>query len=180
MARKQKIAPVGKDTDMEVAYRIERFLAAEARILDEERYDDWLAMLDENIAYKMPIPMNTYRRNRPGKSSICETMIYDESFEKLKQRAAREDTGMVWLNDPATHHIRTITNIESFCTDEASVYDVRSKFTLLRARRDKDHISHTGTRKDLLHDTGNGLKLVARTVFLPARVIVDKNLNMFF
>ncbi|MEW4983670.1 MAG: 3-phenylpropionate/cinnamic acid dioxygenase subunit beta [Cycloclasticus sp.] len=177
---KKKIAAVGKDTSMETAYRIERFLAAEARVLDEERYDDWLSMLDESITYKMPIPMNTYRRNRPGSSTICETMIYDESFEKLKQRAAREDTGMVWLNDPATRHIRTITNIESFCTDEEGVYDVRSKFTLLRSRRDKDHISHSGTRQDFVRDSEEGLKLISRMVFLPERVIVDKNLNMFF
>lgn len=180
MAKKKAILAVGKDTDMETAYRIERFLAAEARTLDEERYDDWLAMLDENITYKMPIPMNTYRRNRPGSSSIGETFIYDESFEKLKQRAAREDTGMVWLNDPATRHIRTITNIESFCTDDEKVYDVRSKFTLLRSRRDKDHVSHTGTRQDIVRDTDDGLKIVSRMIFLPERVILDKNLNMFF
>ena len=52
MARKQKIAPVGKDTDMQTAYRIERFLAAAARVLDEERYDDWLTMLDETLLIK--------------------------------------------------------------------------------------------------------------------------------
>lgn len=180
MAKKKTIAAVGKDTDMQTAYRIERFLATEARTLDEERYDDWLGMMDESITYKMPIPMNTYRRNRPGNSTFCETFIYDENYEKLAQRAAREDTGMVWLNDPATHHIRMVNNIESFCTDEEGVFDVRSKFTLLRARRDKDHVSHTGTRQDLLRETDEGLKILSRMIFLPARVIVDKNLNMFF
>jgi len=180
MAKKKVIAAVGKDTDMETAYRIERFLAAEARSLDEERYDDWLAMLDEGITYKMPIPDNTYRRNRKSNSSICETMIYDENFEKLKQRAAREDTGMVWLNDPETKHIRTVTNIESFCTDEEDLYEVRSKFTLLRSRRDKDNVSHTGTRQDFVKDTGDSFKIISRFVFLPNRVVVDKNLNMFF
>ena len=180
MAKKQKIAAVGKDTDMETGYRIERFLAAEARALDEERYDDWLAMLDESVEYKLPILNNVYRRNRVGNTTFRETMIYDENFDKLKQRAAREDTGMVWLNDPVTHHIRTITNIESFCTDESSVYDVRSKFTLLRSRRNRDRVSHTGTRQDKVKDTGEGFKILSRIIYLPERVIVDKNLNMFF
>ncbi|MDX2424691.1 MAG: 3-phenylpropionate/cinnamic acid dioxygenase subunit beta [Cycloclasticus sp.] len=177
---KQKIIPVGKDTEMETAYRIERFLTAEARTLDEERYDDWLAMLDESIIYKLPIPMNDYRRNRPGKTTLRETFIYDESFEKLKQRAAREDTGMVWLNDPPTRHIRTVTNIESFLTAEANLYEVRSKFTLLRSRRDRDRVSHTGSRIDLIKETENGFKIMSRTIYLPERLVIDKNLNMFF
>lgn len=177
---KKKIEHLGKETDINTAYQIERFLAAEARILDEERYDDWLACLDADISYQMPIPINTYRRNRPSNTSFSQTMIYDENFEKLKQRAAREDTGMVWLNDPMTHHIRTITNIESFCTDDSSVYDVRSKFTLLRARRNRDNVSHTGSRKDTLVKTSDGFKIKSRLVHLPERVIIDKNLNMFF
>lgn len=170
----------GSELSVETAWRIERFLSLEARLLDEERYEEWLALLSPDIRYRMPIPGNAYRKNRPGATSLGEGMIYDENWDRLRQRAMREETGMVWLNDPPTRHVRIITNIETFAAGEAGSYDVRSKFQLFRARRERDRVSHVGWREDVIRETESGLRIAARTVFLPERVITDKNLNMFF
>jgi 3-phenylpropionate/cinnamic acid dioxygenase small subunit len=37
---------------------VERFLSAEAELLDERRFDDWLALLHDDIHYWMPIARN--------------------------------------------------------------------------------------------------------------------------
>lgn len=70
--------------------------------------------------------------------------------------------------------------METFVGDESDTYDVRSKFMLFRARRDRDRVSHVGWREDVLPETPAGLRIASRTVYLPERVITDKNLNTFF
>ncbi len=170
-----------EEVPLDIAYRVERFLSLEARVLDEERYIDWLALLTEDVRYRMPIPRNTKRKNRSGTTSLGgDGLIYDETLPTLRQRALREDTGLVWLNDPPTHHVRLITNVETFVGDTPGTYDVRSKFMLFRARRDRDRVSHVGWREDVIAETPAGLRIASCTVYLPERVITDKNLNTFF
>jgi 3-phenylpropionate/cinnamic acid dioxygenase small subunit len=169
-----------EEVPFEKSYAIDKFLIREARLLDEEKYQEWLALLTEDVRYRMPIPRNTQRNNRPGTSTLHDGAIYDEDFASLKQRVAREETGLVWLNDPPTRHVRLISNIETEATETPGVYKVRSKFTLLRNRRERDAVSHVGSREDLIRDTAEGFRIAERTIHLPERVVIDKNLNLFF
>jgi ethylbenzene dioxygenase beta subunit len=76
--------------------------------------------------------------------------------------------------------LRIITNVEVEATDTADEFLVRSKFMIFRGRRDKDIASHAGWREDILRQTPQGLRIARRTVHLIERVVMDKNLNMFF
>lgn len=165
---------------MELGYEIEQFLRYEARLLDEERYGEWLALFTEDARYRMPVPDNTHRRNRRGATTLGDMAVYDEGLADLRQRAAREETGFVWLNDPPTRHVRLITNVEVETTDNPVAFRVHSKFMLFRARRERDLVSHVGSRVDLIRRLDGVLRIAQRTVHLPERVILDKNLNMFF
>jgi ethylbenzene dioxygenase subunit beta len=165
---------------MALGYEIEQFLRFEARVLDEERYQDWLGLFTEDARYVMPVPNNTYRRNRRGATTLDDMAIYNEGLADLKQRAAREETGLVWLNDPPTRHVRLITNVEVEPTDDPATWRVYSKFMLFRARRERDLVSHVGSRVDLIRRVGEVLRIAHRTIHLPERVILDKNLNTFF
>ncbi|MFZ2627782.1 MAG: 3-phenylpropionate/cinnamic acid dioxygenase subunit beta [Rugosibacter sp.] len=165
---------------LEQEYAISKFLTMEARILDEERYPDWLELLTEDIRYQIPVALNVYRRTRQRSTTPKPMFIIDDGFSGLKQRAAREATGLVWLNDPATHHLRIITNVEVESTDTPNEFLVNSKFMLFRGRREKDIVSHAGRREDILRQTPQGLLIARRVVHLLERVVIDKNLNMFF
>ncbi|MBT9460562.1 MAG: 3-phenylpropionate/cinnamic acid dioxygenase subunit beta [Rugosibacter sp.] len=164
----------------EQEWAIHQFISLEARVLDEERYTDWLALLTEDIRYQIPVPLTTYRRNRASTTALKPLFIIDDGFPGLKQRAAREATGLVWLNDPATRHLRIINNIEVEVTEVPDEFLVRSKFLLYRGRREKDIVHHPGWREDILRLTPEGLRIAKRTVYLLERVVMDKNLNMFF
>lgn len=168
------------DLDLVTEHAIEKLLNHEARLLDEERLDDWLALFTEDARYVMPIPANTFRRNRPGKSTLTPMYIYNEGKADLAQRVTREKTGLVWLNDPPTRHVRVISNVEVLATHEADEYCVYSVITLHRARRDRDITTHTARREDRVRATADGYRIAARTVHLLERVILDKNLNTFF
>lgn len=165
---------------LEQEYAVSKFLAMEARLLDEERYPEWLALLTEDIRYQIPVALNVYRRTRQRPSQLKPMSIIDDGLPGLKQRAAREATGLVWLNDPATHHLRMITNIEVESTNTPNEFLVNSKFMLFRGRREKDIVSHVGRREDILRQTPQGLLIARRVVHLLERVVLDKNLNMFF
>ena len=174
-----KLAPAAP-VSFEQEYAIGKFLLLEARVLDEERYPEWLALLTEDIRYQIPVAISTYRRTRQGSTTLKPLFIIDDGFPGLKQRAAREATGLVWLNDPATRHLRIISNIEVEATDIPNEFLVRSKFMLFRGRRDKDIVSHAGWREDILRQTPQGLRIARRVIHLLERVVMDKNLNMFF
>lgn len=169
-----------QDADDATARLVERFLLKEARLLDEEQYEAWLGLLAPEIRYLMPVPQNGYRKNRGGSTTLTAGMIYDETLATLQPRVARERTGLVWLNDPATRHVRVITNIEAFQTGETDLIEARSNFTVHRSRRERDRTSHVGWREDQLRRTADGLRLVKRVIYLMDRVNIDKNLNMFF
>ncbi|AJP47625.1 aromatic-ring-hydroxylating dioxygenase [Rugosibacter aromaticivorans] len=174
-----KLAPAAP-VSFEQEYAIGKFLLMEARVLDEERYPEWLDLLTEDIRYQIPVPLTTYRRNRASTTALKPLFIIDDGFPGLKQRAAREATGLVWLNDPATRHLRMVNNIEVEATDTPNEFFVRSKFLLYRGRRDKDIVSHAGWREDILRQTSQGFRVARRVVHLLERVVMDKNLNMFF
>ena len=169
-----------RPVSLELGYEIEQFLRFEARVLDEERYQDWLGLFTDDARYVMPVPNNTHRRNRRGGTTLDDMDIYNEGLADLKQRAAREETGLVWLNDPPTRHVRLITNVEVETTDDADTWRVHSKFMLQRSRRERDIVSHVGSRVDVIRRVGGVLRIAHRTVHLPQRVILDKNLNTFF
>ncbi len=174
-----KLAPAAP-VSFEQEHAIGKFLLMEARVLDEERYPEWLDLLTEDIRYQIPVAISTYRRTRQGSTTLKPLFIIDDGFPGLKQRAAREATGLVWLNDPATRHLRIISNIEVEATDIPNEFLVRSKFMLFRGRRDKDIVSHAGGREDILRQTPQGLRIARRVIHLLERVVMDKNLNMFF
>lgn len=180
MAEIAKLPAAAGEVDLHTAWAIEKFLFLEARLLDEEHYDVWLALLDPGIRYVMPVPQNAHRKNRGGTTSLTPALILDENLASLRQRAMREGTGLVWLNDPPTRHVRVVTNIESSAGPDARTFFVRSKLMLFRSRRERDHVSHVAWREDVLAKAETGFLIAKRTINLMDRVIADKNLNMFF
>jgi len=47
---------------------VERFFSAEAELLDERRFHEWLELLHEDLRYWMPIARNV-RHDQPASSS---------------------------------------------------------------------------------------------------------------
>ena len=47
---------------MLLQHEVEQFLYHEARLLDERKFDDWLALLTDDIHYWMPIRRSTSLR----------------------------------------------------------------------------------------------------------------------
>jgi 3-phenylpropionate/cinnamic acid dioxygenase small subunit len=106
--------------------RVERFLYLEARLMDEHRYKEWLALwADEGIYW---VPCNEDDIDPARHVSI----IYDDRT-RLEQRVDRLLSGAVLAQDPKPRMRRVISNIE--IEDEAGVdLIVQSNFVLVLAR----------------------------------------------
>ena len=64
MSAKQTLSEIPVDRD--TLHQVEQFLYREARLLDHERWDDWLALMAEDIHYWMPTMENRRRADKNG------------------------------------------------------------------------------------------------------------------
>lgn len=166
---------------MEVTFELERVLYREARLLDAERYDEWLEMLAEEIHYFMPVIEARYRKDNTDQiGDLSRMAYYNDNLTELKQRLARIKTGTAWSEDPATRFLHVITNVEVEEAESEGEYKVYSNFVAYRNSKERDHDMQQGSREDLWRRTENGFQLVKRLIVLKQNVLTSKNMNIYF
>jgi 3-phenylpropionate/cinnamic acid dioxygenase small subunit len=108
----------------------ERFLIREARLLDEARFDEWLALFTPDAWYWVP--------SQPGQASPHDTvsLIYDDR-RLLETRVRRLASPRIYSQEPPSRTSRIVTNvtIEEMASDGRSCL-VRSKFLIVEYRRE--------------------------------------------
>src|ERR1700742_4174148 len=93
---------------------ITEFLYAEAELLDERRYDEWLAMLSDDIRYWMPMRRNvkyddTTREFTREREDIS---WFDEGKDTLSRRVRQIQTGIHWAEEPRSRITHMISNVQ--------------------------------------------------------------------
>lgn len=83
----------------------EDILYAEARLLDEGRYADWLTTLTEDVTYWVPC------RGEGGDPAHEISIVYDDSA-RLRDRVARLGTGLAHAQSPPSKTCRLIANVQ--------------------------------------------------------------------
>ena len=107
-------------------------LYAEARLLDEVRYRDWLGMLTADAVYWMPC-------NGDGVDPTREvTLVYD-NFARLSDRVDRLTSGVAHAQSPPSKTKRLISNVQIDRAEEDAA-TVLSGFILYELRRGKERI----------------------------------------
>ena len=110
-------------TDVVVRDEFRRLLEREARLLDQLRYDDWLAMYAAECVYWVP---STPQAGDPRREIA---MMFDDR-RRLEDRIYRMRTGFAWSQAPASRTVRLVTNIEVFSTVRDDTRMVRSNFLI--------------------------------------------------
>lgn len=111
---------------MIVSQDIHDFLFAEARFMDEGRYDEWLALWTDDGVYWVPC-------NQDDIDPMHDvSIIYDER-QRLGERIDRLKSGSVLAQEPKPRMRRVVSNIEIAAGDAAEVV-VHSNFILGIAR----------------------------------------------
>jgi len=177
----------------EVIRAVEQFLYQEARLLDERRFHEWLALFTDDVRYWMPMRSNRYpkiskaivildpdRYTEEDLTRDDELAILDETKETLSRRIARLDTGMAWAEDPPSRTRHIITNIEVEPGDAASELKVFSNFLVYRSRAETEQDFYVGARQDVLRHVDGAWKIARRKIILDQNVLLAKNVSIFF
>jgi 3-phenylpropionate/cinnamic acid dioxygenase small subunit len=139
------------------AAECEQFLVHEARLLDEGRFDEWLALFTADAWYWVP--------SEPNQASPRDTvsLIYDDR-RLLETRVRRLASPRIYSQEPRSRTSRIIANV-TIEQAEGNACTVRSKFQLLEYRRETQRI-FGGTSLHRLVRAGNGIRIAWKRVDL--------------
>jgi 3-phenylpropionate/cinnamic acid dioxygenase small subunit len=110
----------------------ELFLLREARLLDEGRFDDWLALFMPEAWYWVP--------SEPNQSDRFETVsLINDDRRLLETRVRRLASPRMYSQEPRSRTSRIVGNvtIEEVATNACTV---RSKFLMIEYRREQQRI----------------------------------------
>jgi 3-phenylpropionate/cinnamic acid dioxygenase small subunit len=169
-----------------LTHEITEFLYAEAELLDERRYDEWLALLSDDIRYWMPMRRNvkyddtTREFTREGE----DISWFDEGKDTLARRVRQIQTGIHWAEEPRSRITHMVSNVQllevAADTDELREVPVKSRFLIYRNRVETETDLLVGKREDTLRRNGSGWLIARRKIILDQNVLLTKNLTFFF
>ncbi len=155
-------------------------LYREARLLDQERYADWLALLADDVRYRLPLASRRFRADRSAALAEGPGYVFDDDKARLGLRVQRLESGLVWAEDPRNAVRRIVSNIEIYRADGDGEAVVHSVVEIHRSRIDAQQRRLTAARTDRWRDAQGRWQLVARDIRFDHPVVIDSNLNVFF
>jgi ethylbenzene dioxygenase subunit beta len=135
----------------------EQFLLHEARLLDDGRFDEWLALFAPEAWYWVP--------SEPNQADPVETvsLIYDDR-RLLETRVRRLSSPRMYSQEPRSRTSRSIGNV-TIEESGANSCTARSKFLMIEYRRENQRI-FGGTAFHGLVQTGGRIQIAWKRVDL--------------
>ncbi len=141
-------------------------LLREARLLDQGRFEDWLAMYSERCVYWVP--------GTPGGDPRREVATAFDDRRRLEDRIYRLRTGHAWSQAPASRTVRMVSNVEVFRErDNVEAVMLRSNFLMSDFRSGETRF-WSGWCGHQLRRTAAGWEIEVRQVNL---IDCDQNLR---
>ncbi len=135
----------------------EDFLIHEARLLDDARFDEWLALFTPTAHYWVP--------SEPNQKSPLDTvsLMYDDR-RLLETRVRRLSSPRIYSQEPKSRTSRIVTNVTVEAASGNEV-KVRSKFVLVEYRREEQRL-FAGTYFHDLVVTGGDVRIAFKRIDL--------------
>jgi 3-phenylpropionate/cinnamic acid dioxygenase small subunit len=163
------------------------FLYREADLLDERRYDDWLALLADDVRYWMPMRRNVKIEDLAEREFTRESRDiswFDEGKETLTRRVRQIQTGIHWAEEPVSRISHLISNVQLLEVNpslaEPAEVLVKCRFLIYRNRVETETDILVGKREDLLRPVDGDWRIARRKILLDQNVLLSKNLTFFF
>ena len=106
-----------------------RLIEREARLLDQLRFDEWLAMYAPEFIYWVP---GTPEAGDPRREIAGS---FDDR-RRMEDRIYRLRTGYAWSQAPKSRTVRMISNVEVFAAGQSAIRMVRSNYLVGEFRVD--------------------------------------------
>src|SRR3954452_4748660 len=153
---------------MQLQYEIEQFLYGEARLLDQRRFADWLALFTDDASYSMPIgdPDPRLEDSVPDRAALGLPIgDYDKPFLALVVQ--RLETQQTHAERPPSITRHLITNVQAEPADGArEEVGARSCFAVFQTRPGRFEQTFYGERLDRLRRVDGQWRIAHRRVML--------------
>jgi 3-phenylpropionate/cinnamic acid dioxygenase small subunit len=171
--------PMSEDLQrVELQQEIEAFMYAEARMLEDNRFDEWLDCFTDDVRYWMPVREHVeHQSGAPG--STDSFALFDDDKQSLKLRTLRIKTGMAPSEVPLSVTQRLITNVMVKPAANTGEFEVYSTFMIYQERRGRHGVTFFGRREDLMRRGDGRLRIAYRKIEL-AQMILPSTISIFF
>lgn len=137
--------------------QVHQLLYREARLMDEHRYAEWLALWSEDGVYWVPC-------NGRGENPEDEVALIYDNYHRLKDRIARFESGTVLVQNPRSSMRRIVSNIETCSSDENGM-SILSNFLLTEVRGSQQFL-WAGQSTHKLRQNNGALQICYKKVVL--------------
>lgn len=164
--------------DHPVHLAVAHFLVEEAALLDAHRWEDWLALLADDVRYVMPVRVSSMLDS--GYDRLVDMAHFDEDRYSLTKRVQRLLSGHAWTEDPASRTRHLVTNIRAFEPGDDGLVAAESSLLLFRSRGDDRAPELVCARRiDRLRAAGDSYVIAARLIEVEESVLRTQNLAIF-
>jgi 3-phenylpropionate/cinnamic acid dioxygenase small subunit len=171
----------------ELKQQLEDFLFNEAELLDQRRFDEWLALLTDDLVYFMPLRRNVKFGQHEARENTAlgrDISWFDEDKWTLAKRVEQIQTGIHWAEEPLSRVCHLIGNVQLLEVrpglDSPRELLARSRFLVYQNRLESETNLFVGRRNDTLRVEGGQWKLARREILLEQSVLQAKSLTVFF
>ena len=136
------------------------FVYREARLLDEQRFDEWLSLFTEDGFYWMPLT-----HDQPD-ARLHTSLMYEDKL-LLQVRIERLNGRRTFSQQPKSrcHHLLSQPTIERFDVSE-NAYSVRAAFHYVETRLDHQQLYAGWSTFELVTDEQRELRIKLKRVDL--------------
>ena len=153
-------------TDPALRDTCRRMLEKEARLLDQDRLDDWLGLYTAECLYWVPATPH-------GGDPRREIAVCFDDRRRLEDRIYRLNNDFAWSQRPRSRTARLISNVTVYQTDVANEFMVRSTFYTSEFQAG-DWRKYTGWYGHRIREQGSDWEVLVKQVNL---IDCDQNLR---
>ncbi len=167
----------------ELQWRVEQFLYAEARMLDNREFERWFELLSDDVHYYMPVRAWVYEDQlRDGFDAGFGGANFDDDKQRMGYRVRKLLSGRDHVERPYSllrHHISNVS-IQPLACD--GTWEVRSYFIVHRLRHRQARDIYSGERIDQLRVASNdlGFAIARRTIMLDETTLLGGGIGFLF
>lgn len=173
--RRAAVTPVLHDRTEAVAH----FLYHEAQLLEEARFEEWLALFADDARYVMPVRQTVQpRAGGPARPGRMRFALYDDDKASLTLRVRRLATGKAHAEVPYSVTQRLITNVVVEPGEDGTLI-AHSRFLVYQEHRGRHGTTFVGKRRDLLRCADGDFAIAERHIEL-AQSVLPRAVSIFF
>jgi benzoate/toluate 1,2-dioxygenase subunit beta len=145
------------DLNLDLLREVEQFVYREARLADEQQYDDWEALWTNDAIYWVPA-------NSDDIDPTAQMSIIFDNRARIATRIKQLHTGKRVSQDPASRLRRLISNVELLGVEDNHV-EVGANF-LIYESRERGVTLWAGRTEWTLDRSDDGLRIARKKVML--------------